>query len=178
MKHLYHKGNNNNNSSSRGNNNDNNNNDNNTNTNNNNISARNVDEMSKLECLKEIEQLKSICNVHKNILLNDENKKNIFLANDAECIQSVKKMEDAENAIVNIDKNVKLVCDKYDTLRSQKILYLMKNTNQMILAMRIHQNGGAMMMDDFKEQLRTRIGVKQEKKEEEEGKKSKSIQFN
>ena len=82
-------------------------------------------------------------------------------------------MEDAENAIVNIDKNVKLVCDKYDTLRSQAkdIIFDKKNTNQMILAMRIlHQNGGAMMMDDFKEQLRTRIGVKQgEEKEEEEG---------
>jgi len=165
--------NNNNNNSSSSNNNDNNNNDNNTNNNNNNISARNVDEMSKLECLKEIEQLKSICNVHKNTLLNDENKKNIFLANDAECIQSVKKMEDAENAIVNIDKNVKLVCDKYDTLRSQAkdIIFDKKNTNQMILAMRIlHQNGGAMMMDDFKEQLRTRIGVKKgEEKEEGEG---------
>jgi hypothetical protein len=127
-----------------------------------NVSTKNIEDMSKEDCLKEIEHLKNICNVHKEALLNDENRKKIFLAKDSECIKSVKAMENAENEIVTIDQNVKLACDTYDSLRSQanNIIYDEANKNKMIVAMRIlHQNGGAMMMNDFKEEIRTRIEI-------------------
>ena len=127
-----------------------------------NVSTKNIEDMCKEDCLKEIEHLKNICNVHKETLLNDENRKKIFLAKNSECIKLIKAMEDAENEIVIIDQNVKLVCDKYDSLRSQanNIIHDEANKNQMIVALRIlHQNGGAMMMNDFKEEIRTRIEI-------------------
>ena len=54
----------------------------------------------------------------------------------------------------------KLACDTYDELRLQalNVIFDEKNTNQIVLALRIlHQNGGAMMMDDFKQQIQSRI---------------------
>ena len=45
-------------------------------------------------------------------------------------------------------------------MRSQalNVIFDENNTNQIVLALRIlHQNGGAMMMDDFKQQIQSRI---------------------
>lgn len=124
------------------------------------LSAKNVHEMSKAECLKEIERVRSICKSHKQELLRDGNQKKKFLANDPECKLLLQRMEDAEGEIANIGKNIKLACDKYDELRSQalNIIFDENNTNQIVLALRIlHQNGGAMMMDDFKQHIQSRI---------------------
>merc|ERR1711991_919004 len=127
------------------------------------LSNKNIEDMSYEECMKEVEQLKANCNSHKETLLNDENRKKIFLAKDSECIESVKAMEAAENEIVTIEQNIKLACDKYDSLRSQAsdIIFDKSNYNQMIVAMRIlHQNGGVMTMHDFKDEIRTRVQIK------------------
>ena len=124
------------------------------------VSAKNVQEMSKVECLKEIERVRSICKSHKRELLRDGDQKKKILANDPECKDLLQKMEDVESEIANIGKNLKLACDKYDELRSQalNVIFDENNTNQIVLALRIlHQNGGAMMMDDFKQQIQSRI---------------------